>query len=103
MGNLLFLPFFVIVLLLARRSLTQGIIAVFAIGYFFGIMRANFLGASTYFMFDAAVFGLYVAQVSAIVSRPATRRGQELWIATIVLCVWPFLLFLVPDQDIYVR
>ena len=42
------------------RSLGWGFLAVLAVGYFSGVIRANFLGVFTTFMFDAAVLGLYL-------------------------------------------
>jgi hypothetical protein len=103
MGNLLFFPFFVVSWFMARRSMALGVVAVLTLGYFFGITRANFLGTATYFMFDAAVAGLYLARMQSIFGRPATRRSQELWIAVLVLCGWPLLLLMVPNQDFWVR
>ena len=60
MGIAFFLVAFAVVLLATFRSLGWGLLAVVAVGYFSGVIRANYLGVFTTFMFDAAVLGLYV-------------------------------------------
>jgi hypothetical protein len=91
------------VLLCTLRSLGLGFLAVFAVGYFNGVIRANFLGVPTTFMFDAALLGLYVG---FFVFRPRdaagvwrTPAGQ--W--TFALILWPALLTLVPVNHFLVQ
>src|SRR5262245_911610 len=57
-----------------RRSLGLGFVAVFATGYLNGVVRANFLGVFTTFMFDAALLGLYLG---TFLGRPEVAK--ELW------------------------
>ena len=38
----------------SRRSLLAGLVAVFAIGYLYGILRANIIQPFSHFIFDAA-------------------------------------------------
>ena len=64
MGIAFFLVAFAVVLRATFRSLGWGLLAVIAVGYFNGVIRANFLGVFTTFMFDAAVLGLYVGFLS---------------------------------------
>lgn len=83
----------------ARRSLLSGIMAVVTVGYFFGIVRANYPTTTTFFMFDAAVAALYVTQLTRRVSFEERERLKHLaqWVG--LLFFWPMLLLLVPAQD----
>ncbi len=86
-----------------RCSLGWGFVALFAVGYVSGVVRANYLGIYTTFLFDAALLGLYVG---FFVGRPhestrvfTTHAGQ--WI--IGLIAWPALLTLIPVNDLLVQ
>jgi hypothetical protein len=90
-------------LLCTARSLGLGLVAVFAVGYFNGIVRANYLSVATTFMFDAALLGLYVG---FFLLRPRdsagvwwTPAGQ--W--TLALILWPAALCLIPVNDLLVQ
>ena len=48
------------VFLAMSRSLGWGFLAVITVGYFSGVIRANYLGVFTTMMFDAAVLALYL-------------------------------------------
>jgi hypothetical protein len=89
----------VIVFAAARRSLVAGLVALFAVGYVYGIARANFAGAASHFIFDAGVVGLYAARWSDVSRMVEGRDGRwlKLWVTLLVL--WPVLLFLIPVQD----
>lgn len=87
----------------ARRSLAAGLITVFTVGYFYGILRANLPEASSHFIFDAGVVGLYAAQLFREGSREERRRQQLLKIWVGALVAWPFLLFFFPSQDYAVQ
>ncbi len=81
-----------------KRSLSLGIIALLAVGYFYGIVRANLLSTGSYFMFDLASFGLYASQKwSNLGPRSASLRGWML-----ALMIWPALLLLLPFQPLLV-
>jgi hypothetical protein len=85
-------------LVLGRRSLVAGIGAALSVGYVYGITRANITGAAAHFIFDAAVLGLYAAQL--LPRRPnqqRTSRALTVWLW--VLMAWPVLLFALPLQD----
>lgn len=81
--------------LAAQRSLKHGLCAVLAVGYLYGITRANIQSTWTYLMFDLSVLGLYAAQLF----RPTTpedrvRLGDlRLWMLALIL--WPTLLFVI--------
>lgn len=103
MGAVLSAVAFLITWLLAKKSLTRGIGACLAIGYFFGIVRANLPETASYFIFDAAVLGLYCGQLPSSLRRPDTQNSRHLkhWITLLVL--WPLVLFFVPQQDYLVQ
>lgn len=84
---------------LGKRSLGQGLISMLFWGYFFGIIRANLLATTTYFVFDAAVLGLYLSQKGLFSggSRTSALRGW-FW----VLTLWPVLLLAMPFQPFLV-
>src|SRR5947209_13021646 len=86
-----------------KRSLVVGLVVVFAVGYFYGILRANLPETASHFIFDAAVVGLYATQLLKRGSRADRRRTQLLGIWVGVLVAWPFLLFFVPAQDYAVQ
>lgn len=86
-----------------RRSLVAGLITVFTVGYFYGILRANLPETFSHFIFDAAVLGLYYTQLFNR-SGAAERRDLQalrLWVA--ILTVWPVILFFFPMQDYAVQ
>jgi hypothetical protein len=101
------IAFFVIALagayLATFRSLGTGFLAVIAVGYFSGVIRANFLGVFTTFMFDAAVLGLYLGFLNGkarwaqgVGSGP--ERGFVLF-----LIAWPTLLCLIPVNHFLIQ
>jgi hypothetical protein len=94
---------FAAALVATTRSLGWGILTVIAVGYFNGVVRANFLSVFTTFMFDAGLLGLYVGfflgrgrQAAAVWSGPA---GQFV----LFLIAWPTLLTLIPVNSFLVQ
>src|SRR5512143_3272692 len=93
------------VLLATFRSLGWGFLAVLAVGYFNGVVRANFLSVYTTFMFDAAVLGLYLGFLFGQ-SRRAAGAGVRWGPAgpfVLFLIAWPTLLSLVPVNNLLVQ
>jgi hypothetical protein len=85
--------------LLGRRSLTSGIGYVIAVGYVYGIIRANFVNTYTHLMFDGAVAGLYLAQLFVQSSALERRQHHDLRMWVVVLVGWPtFLLAVSPGN-----
>jgi hypothetical protein len=85
------------------RSLGWGFLAVFAVGYLSGVIRANYLGISTTFMFDAALLGLYLGFFLGK-SRRATGGTSGMAGPFIVfLIAWPALLCILPVNHILVQ
>jgi hypothetical protein len=82
----------------ARQSVTGGLIAVFTVGYGYGIIRANLPGLFSHFLFDAAVLGFYLVHLyrywAAYSSETTTLKTFFL-----LLVIWPIALFFVPLQD----
>jgi hypothetical protein len=92
---------FLLALAGTQRSLGWGFVAVLAVGYFNGVIRANFLSVYTTFMFDAAVLGLYVAGLlGRDGSGLGTGAGEQF---ALFLIAWPVLMALVPVNDFLVQ
>ena len=84
-----------------RRSLGLGFVAVCATGYVNGVIRANYLGILTTFMFDAGVLGFYAGFL-------LRTRGAGMWSGrggryALLLIGWPTLLSLIPVNDLLVQ
>ena len=90
---------FVAVYLAGRRSLALGIVALLGCGYLYGIVRANLLSA-TYFMFDAALVGLYASQKWSRLSNASQAKTLRGWVLMLIL--WPALLVMLPSQPLLV-
>jgi hypothetical protein len=104
MGLFLCILSFIASYFLGRRSLGQGLAAVIAVGYFYGILRAQYLDGFTHFLFDFAVLGLYASQF--VLARPdAARRlrSREIMPWVVALIGWPVVVFLVPLNDILIQ
>lgn len=86
-------------LVAGRRALVSGLAVVLIFGYTYGITRANITETFSHFIFDAAVAGLYLSQISRRFDPEERRRLQKLRLWIGVLILWPALLFLVPAQD----
>jgi len=83
----------------ARRSVVAGLISVLAIGYFYGIVRANILSPFSHFIFDASLIGLYAGQLFTRLTFDELRRSATLraWLAALI--AWPLLVFFLPFQN----
>src|SRR5947209_1087815 len=88
-----------IVFVAARRSLVAGLIATFAVGYLYGITRANFVGAASHFIFDSGIVGFYAARWTDLKKGSQKRDWHWLNSWVVFLTIWPVLLFLMPVQD----
>jgi hypothetical protein len=87
----------------ARRSLANGLACVLAAGYAYGFVRAQLPQVGSYFLFDAAVVGLYGAQLLRPLAPEERARTNPLLAWLLVLVAWPLVLLLVPQQDPMVR
>lgn len=82
-----------------NRSLKTGLAAIIAVGYVYGIVRANYPDTWTYLMFDAGAIGLYVAQLWKPMTPERRIASHDLRIWTVVLIAWPVLLFIAFPTD----
>lgn len=87
----------------ARRSIGTGLGALMAVGYLYGIVRANQLDGFSHLLFDAALLGLYAARLFNPMPMSERLRLDEIRTWMFVLIGWPVVLFLVPRQDILVE
>jgi hypothetical protein len=94
---------FLFAVFLTFRSIGLGLLAVIGVGYFNGVVRANFLSIHTTFMFDSALLGLYLGFIAGWPRELATvfRSPAGKWV--IVLIAWPAMLTLVPVNDYLVQ
>ena len=83
----------------ANRSLRHGLLALLAVGYGYGILRANFPDTATYMTFDAAVLGFYIGQLWRPLSPEQRTRTHDLRLWVTVLMAWPVLLFFAFPTD----
>lgn len=98
-GILLCAAAFLVAFLAGRRSLASGLSAVLAIGYFYGIVRANFPDPASHFIFDAAVLALYLTRLLGARVAADRQRVRTVPIWTAVLIAWPLVMVFVPLQD----
>src|ERR1700722_2102204 len=94
---------FLLTLAATTRSLGLGLGATVAVGYFNGLIRANFLGVFSTFMFDAGVLGFYLGAYLVW-----SKRFSGLWSSpggkwVLFLIAWPTTLALIPVNDILVQ
>jgi hypothetical protein len=90
-------------LLATFRSLGWGFLAVLTVGYVSGVVRANFLDVYTTFMFDAAVFGLYLGSFLGKSRWAAGGRAGAAGPFVLLLIAWPALLCLFPVNNLLVQ
>ena len=88
--------------LAGKRSLATGLIVLLAVGYFYGILRANLLTAFSHFIFDAGTVGLYLSQKWTSSDPAESRRLATLRWWLVALILWPCLLVLMPFQPLMV-
>jgi hypothetical protein len=91
MGIVFTVTAFVASLWCGRRSLGAGMSVVLAAGYFYGIVRANFQEGNSFFLYDVAVFGLYLSRFTLPNAVPP-RYAKELtpWVRALI--GWPIVM-----------
>lgn len=101
----LFIPIaaFAVALLGAFRSPGWGLAGVVAVGYLNGVVRANFLGVYSTFMFDAALLGLYVGFLVFHPQRAALALRHPGGVFVLLLVLWPAVMAAVPVNDYLVQ
>lgn len=93
---------FALALLSSLRSLGWGLTAVAAVGYLNGVVRANYLGVYSTFMFDAGLLGLYVGFL-AFHRPPSSLFRTTAGVFVLLLTAWPVLVAAVPVNDYLVQ
>jgi hypothetical protein len=99
MAILLCFVAFVCTFVAARRSVVAGLVSLATVGYFYGIVRANYPGTASHFIFDAAVLAFYTVHLFQRQSAEVQRRARPIlpWLG--LLIAWPALLVFLPMQD----
>ena len=94
---------FTICYIAARRSLIAGLLTTLAIGYVFGIVKANMPQTASYFIFDSAVLGLYAAQLFQPLNQVLRQKleGLQSWMEFLIF--WPLIVLFFPAQELLVR
>ena len=85
-----------------RRSLVQGLTAVIATGYLYGILRANVPHPASHFFFDCAMIGFLLSQSWSVRDPSEFKRTGTLRLWTFILMGWPMLVALLPFQPLLV-
>jgi O-Antigen ligase len=86
-----------------RKSLVAGCLVVAAFGYVYGILRANLFSPLSFFIFDAAIIGLYASQfLSPPRDRTQTPPNPAMKVWLIILIGWPSLMLFLPFQNFMV-
>jgi O-antigen ligase/polysaccharide polymerase Wzy-like membrane protein len=90
---------FVICFWAGRRQLWAGFVTTLAVGYFYGILRANIPQPASHFTFDTGALGLYLALLIRTYSPAQKYKVRKLLPWFLCLVAWPTLLFFVPIQN----
>lgn len=94
---------FLITTIAARRSLGAGLGTAIAVGYFNGIIRANFLGVFSTFMFDGGMLGFYLGAYAKLKQSGSVRFPPGLLDRVILLCGLAAVIALAPVNDLLVQ
>ena len=84
---------------LGRRSLVAGLLSLFAIGYAYGILRANLQSTAIYFLSSIPLLSGYTHHNWPTKRQFLSPDGQRLKHWVLLLTLWPIVLFFVPLQD----
>jgi hypothetical protein len=82
-----------------RRAVWSGVAVATAVGYVYGIVRANIDHPIAQFVYDAALAGGFLAAIARPLSPRQKFRLRRLFPWVICLAGWPTLLLLVPAQN----
>jgi hypothetical protein len=85
-----------------RRSLGWSLVTLMVFGYFYGILRANLLTASSHFIFDAGMIGLFLSPCWRTSTPQEKKRSAIIQVWTILLILWPILLVALPFQPLLI-
>jgi hypothetical protein len=85
-----------------RRSLGAGLVALFAIGYAYGLLRANLITTYSHFIFDASLVGLYFSQKWLSGTPSELKRQEPIRFWVLAMIGWCLALMLFPFQSFLV-
>lgn len=93
---------FLVSFLVSRRSLANGLGVVLSVGYVYGITRSNIPEPASHLIFDAAVLGLYLAELRRPLpsGERAAFGGVKAWLW--VLIAWPTVLWFLSDVSLMI-
>lgn len=94
---------FVVCFAATRRAVWSGFIAASAVGYLYGITRANIESSLAQFVYDAALAGCFLAATTLRLTAEQKLRLRRLMPWVICLVGWPTLLMLVPAQPFLIQ
>jgi hypothetical protein len=99
-GILLSATSFIVCYRLSRSSLAKGVCVMLAIGYLYGIARANISSPFIHFWFDFALLGLYAAQLwrRNVLGDACRNLMLQQWV--FLLMLWPAILTLMPAEPL---
>ncbi|HZP45740.1 MAG TPA: hypothetical protein VFB15_08825 [Candidatus Binataceae bacterium] len=86
-----------------RQALWAGIAASLAVGYLYGIIRANLANPAAQFVYDAAIAGVFLAALAQRLDSAQRWRLRRLMPWVICLIGWPTMLLLVPSQNPWIQ
>lgn len=93
---------FIVCWAVGRRSLGYGLATLLAVGYSYGLLRANLLTTFSHFIFDAGLIGLYCSQKWTATGPAEPRQLATIrWWVLLLIC-WPVLLVFMPFQPLLV-
>jgi hypothetical protein len=104
MSILLCVVFFAAAFFATHLSRSAGLGVVLAVGYIYGILRANLTGGVAHFTFDCAVVGYFSALVLGRWPKTRETRSQaEMRQWFIALLGWTIVVFLIPMQALLIQ
>ncbi len=86
-----------------RRAVWAGFMATMAIGYFYGILRANLETTFAHFIFDFGAVGFYIALVTRADSAIQRFKMRRIMPWVLALAGWPLLIMLMPLQPLMIQ
>lgn len=102
-GNLFCVLAFATSFVAARISLVSGLIFLLIWGYFFGILKANYVATNGLFIFDAATIGFYLGSLLNPKLKSVAYRYKPVFPWVSILIAWPVFMSLVPIQHYLVQ
>ncbi len=94
---------FFIVFVMSQRSLALGLITAIGVGYFSGIIRANYQSIETTFLFDSAIAAFYASVFLGHTQKFKRALGSQAGQFALILILWPIFLAMIPVNNFFVQ